>query len=360
MAPVVAALQEQLVDSVVISSGQHREMLKDATESVGLEIDANLNIMQAGQTPFDVVGRTMAALRPLLEQSRFDLLVVHGDTSTTAGAAIAAFSMGVPVAHVEAGLRTGDLESPWPEEGNRRLVDSLSHLRFAPTQMALETLRREGLTTGSWLTGNTVVDALRSRWSEVTGPSGLELVSQLLGPLLGRGYVLATQHRRESFGSPLLQVFSALRELAESGVAVVMPVHRNGVVSEAANSVLGGVDNILLLDPLPYDDFLRLLAFSSVVVTDSGGVQEEGPSFGVPVVVTRPVTERPEGVAAGLATLCGYNANAIVSAVRASFSGARTPPKTPLANPYGDGHAGHRIAGLLMNEWRARGHFRQS
>lgn len=371
MAPVVRCLERTAgIDSVVCITGQHRSMLQQVMQLFEIHADHDLDVMQPDQTLNGLCSRLFAAIGPVLLAERPDMVLVHGDTSTAAIAAMAAFHQRIPVAHVEAGLRTGDLAQPWPEEMNRRVIDVIGETLFAPTAGAAANLRAENLGGRIIVTGNTVIDALHLTVERIAGDRALREsldrafpflpaacagtvsgaaagASSAVGP--GRKILLVTGHRRENFGSGFADICTALRRLAQRpDIAIVFPVHLNPNVREPVTKLLAGLDNVHLIEPLDYLHFVRLMQHASVILTDSGGVQEEAPALGKPVLVMRDVTERPEAVAAGTVQLVGTAPDAIVSAVAsllersdlyASF--ARCP------NPYGDGLASQRIVAAL-------------
>jgi UDP-N-acetylglucosamine 2-epimerase (non-hydrolysing) len=339
MAPVIAALRRDALFAVTLcATGQHREMLDQAQELLGLRPDLDLQLMRRDQTLSGLAASTIAAMDEVLTAAPPDWLLVQGDTTTAMAAALAAFHRGVRVGHVEAGLRTGDLERPFPEEANRRIVDSLATALFAPTERAGRALLAEGCDAARiHLVGNTVIDALR-------------LFPRDPEPSPGRPEVLITVHRRESFGAPLAEILAALRTLAESfpDVDWIYPVHSNPHVREPAYERLGGLPNLQLHEPFDYRELVRRLARCRFVLTDSGGIQEEAPSFGRPVLVLRETTERPEGVEAGVARLVGTGRERIVAAAAELLtSPAAYEAMARAVNPYGDGHAAERIAAIL-------------
>jgi UDP-N-acetylglucosamine 2-epimerase (non-hydrolysing) len=339
MAPVVAALRETAgVDPLVCTTAQHREMVDQVQELFGLVPDIDLDIMTPDQELNDLAARVIGAVDGVLHDLEPDWLLVQGDTTTAMGAALAAFHRGVPVGHVEAGLRTGDLAHPFPEEANRRLIDVLAEARFAPTARARDALLAEGVDPGQvFLTGNTVVDALQS-------------VAGSIGPVARTDEVLITLHRRESFGDALRGVFEAIVTLADrfADVQWVYPVHRNPNVRGPAEEVLGSSPNIQLHDPFDYPTMVRHLMGARLVLTDSGGIQEEAPTFATPVLVARETTERREGVDAGVARLVGLEPGHIVAEVTEVLTDPQVHEAMATAvNPYGDGHAATRIAAIL-------------
>lgn len=341
LAPVVRALRRRRVPTTVLSTGQHRELLADALGTLGLRCDADLGLMRPGQDHLRLAAGVVGGLGPHLARLKPALALVQGDTTTAAAAALACRLAGVPVAHVEAGLRSFDLDNPFPEEGNRVLVDHLSSLRFAPTRGALANLRREGLSRGSSVTGNTAVDAVR--WAAARAPRGEE------------GCVLATLHRRESFGRPLAGMLGALRRLAgRRPERVVFLVHPNPAVRRAA-ARLRPHPRLELRPPLPYLDFVGLLAGCRLLVTDSGGLQEEAAALGRPVLVARERTERPELLAAGGGLLVGRDPARLLRAAERVLGDARLWRRMARAkNPFGDGRAGERIAAALARFLEAR------
>lgn len=340
MAPVVLTLQESgHYDVRVVVTAQHREMLDQVLEVFGIVPDHDLDLFAGGQTLGGFTSRAIQQIEPVLADEQPDLLLVQGDTTTTFVGALAAFYAGIPVGHVEAGLRTGDVRRPFPEEMNRRLVSGLATLHFAPTELAAENLRAEHVDPDRiFITGNTVIDALR-RKRAVTGDG--------LPPLdPDRPVLLVTAHRRESWDEAMEELGRALADIARQRpeLQVVFPIHRNPVVRNAIEPAVAHCANVLVVEPLPYGPFVDLLARATVILTDSGGIQEEAPSLGVPVLVFREVTERPEAIAAGTARLVGVHGPDIVAGVlglvddpeaRRSMAGA--------TNPYGDGRASERI-----------------
>jgi UDP-N-acetylglucosamine 2-epimerase (non-hydrolysing) len=354
LAPVIHELMRRPgMEPYVISTGQHRTMLEQALAAFDLRPDADLRVMTPGQTLHDVTSRTLLGLRQLLAEQPLDWLVVQGDTTTAFAAALAAFYARIPVAHVEAGLRSGQRYSPFPEEINRRMVDQLSQLLFAPTEASRQLLLAEGFAPGQVeVTGNTVVDALLMarlvvRARQVAVP---ELPP---GALAGRRMLLVTAHRRESFGPGLAAIFRALRRLADDvdDVCVVYPVHLNPEVDGPARQVLGDHPRIHLIRPLAYLEFVAAMESAHLVLTDSGGVQEEVPTLRKPLVVMREVTERPEGIAAGVACLAGTSEERIYAETRRLLDDqAAYRRMTSGLNPYGDGQAACRIVDRLAAE----------
>jgi UDP-N-acetylglucosamine 2-epimerase (non-hydrolysing) len=346
MAPVIEALRRRPAAFTVraCATGQHREMLDQAQEIFGLRPDLDLNLMRHDQTLNGLAASALEAMDRVLASSPPDWLLVQGDTTTAMTAALAAFHRGVRVGHVEAGLRTGDLRRPFPEEANRRIIDLLAEALFAPTERARAALLAEGCEERRiHVVGNTVVDALEKLMLAANGPAREP----------ERPEVLITVHRRESFGESLRGIFTALRRLAESfpDVLWTYPVHRNPNVRGPAHEILGGLPNVELLDPLDYRELVARLARCRFVLTDSGGIQEEAPALGKPVLVLRDTTERPEGVEAGVALLAGTRPERIFSeASRLLTDRAAYLAMARAVNPYGDGRASERIAAVLAGE----------
>lgn len=340
MAPVVWALarQPERFAITVCSTAQHREMLARVESALGLAPDLDLDLMRPDQDLNSLMARLIPALDGVLVRVAPDWLVVQGDTTTALAAALASFHRRVRVAHVEAGLRTGDLERPFPEEANRQLIDRVARLLFAPTERARDALLAEGVPAGRvHLTGNTVVDALQR-------------IASGLGPPVERDEVLVTVHRRESFGAPLAGILAAIGELARRFPATrfVYPVHRNPHVLGPATAALAGRENIELAEPFDYLALVDRLRGCRLVLTDSGGIQEEAPTFAKPVLVLRETTERPEGIDAGVARLVGIDRERIVEeASRLLTDEAAYAAMARAVQPYGDGRAGERIANLL-------------
>jgi UDP-N-acetylglucosamine 2-epimerase (non-hydrolysing) len=343
MAAVVAALRARAerFEPIICTTAQHRELIDQVQELFDLAPDLDLNLMTPDQSLNGLSARVITALDEVLERVRPDWLLVQGDTTTAMGAALAAFHHRIPVGHVEAGLRTGDLTRPFPEEANRRLIDIVAKALFAPTARARDALLAEGADPGRlFLTGNTVVDALQS-------------VAATLGDVSRNDEVLVTVHRRESFGEPIRQICLAVARLAERFPRLrwIYPVHHNPHVRDPARAILERIPNVELHDPVDYPDLLRYLKRARIVLTDSGGIQEEAPAFGTPVLVLREKTERPEGIEAGVARLIGVEPEAIITAVTEVLTdNAVYESMATATNPYGDGHAAARIAAVLAGE----------
>ncbi|MBV8162339.1 MAG: UDP-N-acetylglucosamine 2-epimerase (non-hydrolyzing) [Acidimicrobiia bacterium] len=351
LAPVILALAgSQAFEPVVVVTAQHREMLDQVLETFGIVPARDLDISKDRQTLTDVTVRGLQRLTPLLEQDAPDAVVVQGDTTTTFVGALAAFYHRVPVVHVEAGLRTGDPYSPYPEEINRRLTTQVTSLHLAPTRTAKRNLLAEGVDESRVVvTGNTVIDALLWTVDRDAGTDDADLEGVGLD---GRRLILVTAHRRESWGPGLASVGRALATIAgtEPDVDIVFPIHRNPRVREAIVPALHGLPNVRLLEPLPYAPFARLMRRAHLIVTDSGGIQEEGPSLGKPVLVMRDSTERPEAISAGTVRLIGTDEHAMAGAVRTLLHDeAAYAAMATAVNPYGDGHAARRTVEALLH-----------
>jgi UDP-N-acetylglucosamine 2-epimerase (non-hydrolysing) len=359
MAPVVKALRARApsVETRVCLTGQHTSLVDQVLDAFHLRPDYDLDIMKEGQTLYDVVHEALDGLRDVVRDWQPDVLLVQGDTATVFVGALVGFFERVKVGHVEAGLRSHDKWAPYPEEIFRRLSDVLSDYYFTPTALARDALLAEGVDESRvHVTGNTVVDALLSVAERDLPVENGTLAAVLSGD---RRLVLLTAHRRESFGSPLREVFRGVRELVDvvPDVELVYPVHPNPNVREPAEELLSGHPRIHRTEPLGYLDIVTAMRRAALILTDSGGIQEEAPTFGTPVLVLRDVTERPEGIEAGVAELVGTDAGRIVE--RGLLALKRGPTDEPPPNPYGDGRAGERIAGILVSdleETRGAGH----
>jgi UDP-N-acetylglucosamine 2-epimerase (non-hydrolysing) len=345
LCPLIAELRKDSgMRPLVCVTGQHREMLDQVLAAFQVQPDYHLNLMQPGQTLAQLTARLMAALEPVIAQERPDMIVVQGDTTTTLCGALSGFYTGIPVAHVEAGLRTFDMDAPFPEEMNRVVTSRLATLHFAATDWAAANLAREGIAPQAiTVTGNTGIDAVLAIRDALR--EGLLTVQSL--PLVkDKKLIVVTAHRRESFGQGLARICQAVNELAaRPDVQIVWPVHPNPRVRETVRSCVGLDSPILFLEPLDYVAFVDLLARSYLVITDSGGIQEEGPSLGKPILVLREKTERPEAVRAGTVRLVGTDRKAIVNAATTLLEDAREyDSMARVHNPYGDGHAAARIS----------------
>jgi UDP-N-acetylglucosamine 2-epimerase len=351
--PVLLALRARPGFQVtLLATAQHREMSDQVCAAFGVSPDIDLDLMRPGQTPAEVSARVTTAVQAALARSRPDAVLVHGDTTTCLASALAAFYEGIPIGHVEAGLRTYDFSAPWPEEMNRRLTDPICRWCFAPTERAAANLRAERIPDERiFVTGNTVVDALLLglRRARAHPPSLPELPA---GVLEGRRLVLVTGHRRESFGEPLRELCAAFREIVRRhrDVVIVYPVHLNPSVLGPVNEALAGEERIRLIRPLDYLQFISLLERATLIVTDSGGIQEEAPTLRKPVLVTRQATERPEAIERGLARLVGTSRERLVAeASRLLEDPEAYASMTSGESPYGDGHAAERIVDILAS-----------
>lgn len=337
MAPLVLALKAcPEIDTALVVTAQHREMLDQVLDLFGLVPDHDLDLMKAGQTLTDITTRVLTHLGPVLDERKPALVLVHGDTTTTFAASLAAFYRQIAVGHVEAGLRTPDRYNPYPEEMNRRLTTQLTSLHFAPTATAEANLRAENVAAEAiYRTGNTVIDALLMTAKKL--PQGPETAGR---------QILVTAHRRENWGEPMANICRAILRLAEANpdVRVLFPIHRNPVVRETANGILGGHPRVTMIEPLDYAPFVAAMRDSYLILTDSGGVQEEAPSLGKPVLVMRTTTERPEAIDAGTVELVGVDEETIVrTAQRLLDDQAAYDRMAKAVNPYGDGQACARI-----------------
>jgi len=349
MAPLVKELAgREEIESICCVTAQHREMLDSVLEVFDLRPDWDLDIMTPRQTLSTITSKCLTGMDEAIDQLRPDMILVHGDTSTTFAGALSAFYHKVPVGHVEAGLRTYDKYSPFPEEMNRKLVTAIADLYFCPTASNRENLRREGITEGVFITGNTVIDALKTTVREDYRFSTEEL-NHL--PFQEKKILLVTCHRRENYGQPMEEIMSALAEIARTheDVEMVYPVHLSPVVQECARKHLGNIGNVHLIPPLAADEMHNLMARSYLVLTDSGGLQEEAPALGKPVLVMRRETERPEAVEAGTVKLAGVKYEEIVSMAHELITDPQAYAAMAHAvNPYGDGNACRRIAGAIL------------
>lgn len=360
MAPVVRALlATQMLDVKVCVTAQHRRMLDQVLELFEITPDFDLNLMRPNQDLTDITAQVLVGMREVFGIACPDRILVHGDTTTTLAATLAAYYSRVPVGHVEAGLRTRNIYAPWPEEVNRKLVAGVADLNFAPTESARQNLLGEGVPDERILvTGNTVIDALQ--WSIQLLNSSPERERELAARYAflddRRKLIVVTGHRRENFGDGFEQICCALRELAKrSDVQVVYPVHLNPNVREPVFRLLEGIPGVFLIDPQDYLPFVYLMRRSFLILTDSGGVQEEAPSLGKPVLVMRNTTERPEGIDSGTVRLVGTNASLIVSGVNALLDDPKSYQRmATAANPYGDGHAAERIAAAIASDLPGR------
>lgn len=346
MAPVVLELKKHQdeIETVVAVTAQHRQMLDQVLHLFKIKPDYDLDIMSQGQTLYDITSRAMNGLKEVLEKEKPDLVLVHGDTTTTFAGALASYYSQTAVGHVEAGLRTGNIYSPFPEEMNRKLTGAIASFHFAPTETAKANLLREGVNQEKiYVTGNTVIDALMK-----TVRPDYEFDDEKLRQIDFEHHrvILLTTHRRENLGEPMRHIYKALRSVVQetSDAEIVFPVHRNPLVRQVVNEELAGVDRIHLIEPLDYEPFANLMSRSYLVLTDSGGIQEEAPSLGKPVLVLRNTTERPEAVKAGTVSLIGTNVDVVYETTRRLLTDKKAyEAMSNAVNPYGDGRASERI-----------------
>ena len=362
MAPLVQQLYAHPnIDAKVCVTAQHREMLDQVLELFEIKPDYDLNIMRPGQTLTDITSDILKGMESVLQEYKPDAVLVHGDTTTTLATTLASFYQQIPVGHVEAGLRTGNLYSPWPEEGNRKLAGALAHWHFAPTAQSKANLLVEGIKEERILvTGNTVIDALLEVKEKLEQDENLQSRFANQFAFLGKKKVnddkviLVTGHRRESFGGGFERICKALAQIAKQfpNAKIVYPVHLNPNVREPVSRILSGITNIYLIEPQDYLPFVWLMNRSDVILTDSGGIQEEAPSLGKPVLVMRDTTERPEAVAAGTVKLVGTNTGIIVDAIATILNDSNAYETISKAhNPYGDGTASQRIVSQLLQDF---------
>ena len=354
MAPLVNALAaDKRFESKVCVTAQHREMLDQVLRLFEIQPDYDLNLMTPGQNLAELSSRALLALTPVLQDFRPDVVLVHGDTTTTLIASLAAYYQRIPVGHVEAGLRTGNIYSPWPEEANRRMTGALAKFHFAPTETAEENLLRENIPASSiFVTGNTVIDALLKVVGKINSDATLERELAAQFPYLEENdrFILVTGHRRENFGEGFERICSSLARIAADrpDIKIVYPVHLNPNVQEPVNRILAGLKNVHLVQPLDYLPFVYAMTRSTLILTDSGGIQEEAPSLGKPVLVMRDTTERPEALAAGTVKLVGTDSESIYRESMVLLNDKAAYDSMSFAhNPYGDGEACHRILRAL-------------
>lgn len=351
MCPLVKELEKaEGIESVVCLTGQHREMLQQVIDIFDTKVKYNLDIMKPRQTLTTITSSILEKMEPILIEEKPDIVLVHGDTTTSFVVALAAFYQQIPVGHVEAGLRTFDKYSPFPEEMNRNLTGKIAELHFAPTENNKNNLLHEGITQNVFVTGNTVIDAFKT-----TVRKDYQYKVQVLNDIdtENKRCILMTAHRRENLGEPLQNICKAVKQIVTEfdDVEVVYPVHLNPAVQEVAHSILDGVDRVHLVQPLDVEDMHNLMARSFLVMTDSGGLQEEAPACGVPVLVLRTETERPEAVEAGTVKVVGVDENDIYQNAKVMLTDSTLYEKMAKAvNPYGDGHACERIVAHLL-EW---------
>lgn len=351
MAPIIQEMEHHKgeIDSVICVTAQHREMLDSVLDTFHITPDYDLNIMKKGQTLDSVTGTILRGLNDILEKEKPDMVLVHGDTTTTFASALSAFYHKIPVGHVEAGLRTHDLYSPYPEEANRQMVGTIAELHFTPTMQSLKNLLQENKDPEKiYVTGNTAIDALRTTVRKEYDNPALRWAKDAR-------IILLTAHRRENWGEPLKRVFTAVNKITEKypDVRVIYPCHMNPAVRGLADEMFGNNDHVRVIEPLEVTDFHNLIKKSYLVLTDSGGIQEEGPSLGKPVLVVRETTERPEGVEAGTLKLVGTSTENIVKQVsRLLDDEVEYERMSKAENPYGDGHASERIVNAIVRYFR--------
>ena len=351
MAPLVKELESrEEIESIVCVTAQHREMLDQVLETFKITPDYDLNIMKQGQTLGDVTTRALNGLEEVIRECRPDIVLVHGDTTTTLAGALAAFYNQVAIGHVEAGLRTWDKYSPFPEEMNRQMVDCMADMFFAPTELSKTNLINEGKDEEKiYITGNTAIDAMSTTVDEGYTHPELEWIKE------GERMILLTAHRRENLGDPMRNIFRAIKRIVDEfeDIKVIYPIHMNPKVREVANEVLGDNDRVKMIEPLEVFDFHNFQNKSFIILTDSGGIQEEAPSLGKPVLVLRDTTERPEGIDAGTLKLVGTDEEVIYEETRKLLTDKEVYDKMSKAsNPYGDGHASERIVDAIIEKFR--------
>ena len=353
MCPLVLEMQKypDFIEPIVAVTAQHREMLDQVLQLFAIKPDYDLNIMTAGQTLYDVTGRALAGLKDVLAEAQPDMVLVHGDTTTTFVGALASFYAQIPVGHVEAGLRTGNKFSPYPEEMNRKLTGAIADIHFAPTSTSKNNLLKENIDPAAIVvTGNTVIDALQTTVKADYRFTDSGLQKALAG---GKRLILVTTHRRENLGEPMRHVYQALRKVLENhpDVEAIFPVHKNPKVREIVDEELGKLAQVHLIEPLDYEPFANLMAKVDIVLTDSGGIQEEAPALGKPVLVLRDTTERPEAVDAGTVKLVGTAYDDVLRETSLLLDDSKYYQSMgEAANPYGDGRACERIIRKILHE----------
>lgn len=348
MCPLVNELKtRKSIETIVCVTGQHRQMLDQVLDAFGVVPDYDLSIMKDKQTLFDITTNILNRIKDVLESVKPDVVLVHGDTSTTFVTALACFYLQIPVGHVEAGLRTYNIYSPYPEEFNRQAVSIISQYNFAPTELSKNNLLKEGKDENTiYVTGNTAIDALKTTVRDDYSHPELDWAA-------GSRLIMITAHRRENLGEPMKNMFRAIRRVMDEhpNVKAIYPIHMNPVVRETANAILGGDDRIHIIEPLEVLDFHNFLSRSYLILTDSGGIQEEAPSLGKPVLVMRDTTERPEGIAAGTLKLVGTDEEVIYQSFKQLLEDEESyAMMSNASNPYGDGYACKRIADILTEE----------
>ena len=350
MAPLVKELEKRPeIESIVCVTAQHREMLDQVLATFQITPDYDLNMMKQGQTLTDITTRALNGIDGVLKEAKPDIVLVHGDTSTTFAGALAAFYNQVAIGHVEAGLRTYDKYSPYPEEMNRQMVDCMTDMFFAPTELSRENLLKENVPDSKiYVTGNTVIDAMDTTVDEGYTHPELEWLN-------GDRMILLTAHRRENLGEPMRNIFRGIRKVLDEvpGYKVIYPIHKNPLVRAAADEIFGDCDRVKLIEPLEVFDFHNFQNKAHIILTDSGGIQEEAPSLGKPVLVLRNTTERPEGITAGTLKLVGTDTDVIYQeTLRLLTDSAEYDRMSKASNPYGDGHASERIVDAIIEKFK--------
>lgn len=351
MAPLVKELEKRKeIESIVCVTAQHREMLDQVLETFDIKPDYDLNIMKQGQTLSEITSRALMGLEEVIKKIKPDIVLVHGDTTTTFAGALAAFYNQVAIGHVEAGLRTYDKYSPFPEEMNRQMVDCMTDLYFAPTEISKENLLKQNISEDKiYVTGNTAIDAMSTTVKENYSHKELEWIKP------GERMILLTAHRRENLGEPMRHIFKAIRRIVDefNDVKVIYPIHLNPKVREVANEIFNDCDKVKLIEPLEVFDFHNFQNKSYIILTDSGGIQEEAPSLGKPVLVLRDTTERPEGIKAGTLKLVGTDEEVIYNETKKLLTDKKEyEMMSHASNPYGDGLASERIVNAIIN-WKS-------
>lgn len=351
MAPLVKELEKRKeIESIVVVTAQHRQMLDSVLETFNIKPDYDLNIMKQGQTLGDITTRALTGLEEVIKKEKPDIVLVHGDTTTTFAGALAAFYNGTSIGHVEAGLRTYDKYSPYPEEMNRQMVDCMTDMYFAPTLMSKENLLKEGKDESKiYVTGNTAIDAMATTVDENYTHPELKWIKP------NEKMILLTAHRRENLGKPMRNIFKAVKKITDefNDVKVIYPIHLNPKVREIANEIFDGDDKVHLIEPLEVFDFHNFQNKSYIILTDSGGIQEEAPSLGKPVLVLRDTTERPEGIKAGTLKLVGTDEETIYNETKKLLTNKKEYEKMSKAsNPYGDGHSSEKIVDAIIEKFK--------
>ena len=351
MAPLVKELDNRKeIESIVCVTAQHREMLDQVLKTFDIKPDYDLNIMKQGQSLSEITSRALLGLEEVIKEVKPDIVLVHGDTTTTFAGALAAFYNQVSIGHVEAGLRTYDKYSPFPEEMNRQMVDSMTDLYFAPTEISKENLLKQNISEYKiYITGNTAIDAMSTTVKENYSHKELEWIKP------GERMILLTAHRRENLGEPMRHIFKAIRRIVDEfdDVKVIYPIHLNPLVRSIANEIFNGCDKVKLIEPLEVFDFHNFQNKSYIILTDSGGIQEEAPSLGKPVLVLRDTTERPEGIKAGTLKLVGTNEETIYTETKKLLTDKKEYDNMSHAsNPYGDGHSSQKIVDAIIEKFK--------